>query len=87
VVHRVIPEASDKARNTIHGTVHIIVRVAINSDGTVSSADLDSPAVSQYFADLALKAARQWQFAPSAGASAVLRFDFTNAATTAAVAR
>ena len=87
VVHRVIPEVSEKARNTIHGTVHIEVRVAINSDGTVSSADLDSPAVSQFFANLALKAARQWQFAPSSGASAVLRFDFTNSAATASVAR
>ena len=82
-----IPEVSEKARNTIHGTVHIEVRVAINSDGTVSSADLDSPAVSQFFANLALKAARQWQFAPSSGASAVLRFDFTNSAATASVAR
>jgi TonB family protein len=81
----VIPEAPDKARNTIHGTVRINVRVEINSDGSVSSADLDAPAVSQYFASLALKAARQWQFAPSSGSSAVLRFDFTNSATTAAV--
>jgi TonB family protein len=87
VIHRVIPEVSDKARSTIRGTVHINVRVAINADGTVSSADLDSPAVSQYFANLALKAARQWQFAPASGPSAVLRFDFTNSATTATVAR
>ena len=85
VRHQVIPEAPDKARNTIHGTVRINVRVEINSDGSVSSADLDAPAVSQYFASLALKAARQWQFAPSSGSSAVLRFDFTNSATTAAV--
>jgi TonB family protein len=85
-LHQVIPEVSEKARNTIHGTVRINVRVELNSDGTVSSADLDSPAASQFFANLALKAARQWQFAPSSGSSAVLRFDFTKSATTAAVA-
>jgi TonB family protein len=87
VSHRVIPEASDRARNTIHGTVRIGVRVQINSDGTVSSADLDSPVASQYFSDLALKAARQWRFVPSGSSSALLRFDFTNSAATASVIR
>lgn len=85
VTHKVVPEVSQKARDTIRGTVRINVRVQLNSDGSVSSADLDSPAPSQFFANLALKAARQWQFAPSAGASALIRFDFTNASTSASV--
>lgn len=85
VTHKVIPEVSQKARDTIRGTVRINVRVQLNSDGSVSSADLDSPAPSQFFANLALKAARQWQFAPSTGASALIRFDFTNASTSASV--
>jgi TonB family protein len=85
VTHRVIPEVSQKARDTIRGTVRIHVRVQLNSDGSISSAELDSPAPSQFFANLALKAARQWQFAPSAGPSALIQFDFTNASTSASV--
>src|SRR5579862_950267 len=85
VTHKVIPEVSQKARGTIRGTVRINVRVQLNSDGSVSSADLDSPAPSQFFANLALKAARQWQFASSTGSSALIRFDFTNASTSASV--
>jgi len=85
VTHKVIPDVSQKARGTIRGTVRVNVRVQLNSDGSVSSADLDSPAPSQFFANLALKAARQWQFVPSAGPSALIRFDFTNAATSASV--
>ena len=87
VAHRVIPEVPDKARSTIHGTVRISVRVQIDPDGTVSSAELDSPAVSQFFGNLAVKAARQWRFAPSRGSTALLRFDFTNSATSASMVR
>jgi TonB family protein len=86
VVHQVIPEVSAKARSTIRGTVRINVRVQLNPDGSVSSADLDSPAPSRFFADAALKAARGWRFAPSAASSALLRFDFTSASSTASVA-
>ena len=78
--------------------MRINVRVQLNPDGTVSSAELAAPAPSQFFADLALKAAQQWQFgapsspSPSAssGASAsalpsstVIRFDFTATSTAA----
>jgi TonB family protein len=86
-VHQVIPDVSEKARSTIRGTVRINVRVQVNPDGTVSSAALDSPASSQFFANLALKAARDWRFAPSANPSALLRFDFTNTGGTAYVVR
>jgi TonB family protein len=99
IIRKVLPQVSEKSRSTIHGTVRINVRVRFNADGTVSSAELASPAPSQFFADLALKAARQWQFgapsspAPSSassGASAstlpsstVIRFDFTPTSTAA----
>jgi TonB family protein len=89
VIHKVLPEVSEKSRSTIHGTVRINVRVRLNPDGTVGSADLDTPASSQFFANLALKAARQWQFAASSSGSSVLpsttliRFDFTQTATSA----
>jgi TonB family protein len=78
--------------------VRINVRVQLSPDGTVSSAELVNPAVSQFFADLALKAARQWQFARPNSASAdsasssgeansptsaTIRFDFTQISTAA----
>jgi TonB family protein len=99
IIHKVLPQVSEKSRSTIHGTVRINVRVQLNPDGTVSSAALAAPAPSQFFADLALRAAQQWQFgAPSSpspssassGASAstlpsstVIRFDFTPTSTAA----
>jgi serine/threonine-protein kinase len=99
IIRKVLPQVSEKSRSTIHGTVRINVRVQLNPDGTVSSAALAAPAPSQFFADLALKAAQQWQFgAPSypspssasSGSSAstlpsstVIRFDFTPTSTAA----
>jgi TonB family protein len=56
--------------------------VQLDPDGKVSSAELANPAPSQFFADLALKAARQWQFAPFSP-STVVRFDFTPTGTAA----
>jgi len=88
VLRKVLPEVSEKSRSTIRGTVRINVRVQLNPDGTVSSAELANPAPSQFFANLALKAARQWQFTQPSGASEpspspVIRFDFTQTSTSA----
>jgi TonB family protein len=54
----------------------------LNADGSVASAELANAASSRFFADLALKAARQWRFAAGTQ-SAVVRFDFTQAGTNA----
>jgi TonB family protein len=88
IQRKVLPVVSEKARSTIRGNVRINVRVQLNPDGTVSSAELAAPAPSQFFADLALKAARQWQFAPLSSSDAlpsstVVRFDFTQTSTAA----
>jgi TonB family protein len=90
VIRKVMPVVSEKSRSTIRGTVRINVRVHLNPDGTVSSAELANPASSQFFGDLALKAARQWQFAaPSSSPSeplapsTIIRFDFTQTSTAA----
>jgi TonB family protein len=85
VLRKVLPEVSEKSRSTIRGTVRINVRVQINPDGTVSTAELANPAPSQFFAAAALKAARQWQFA-TPSSSAIIRFDFTPTSTSAALA-
>jgi TonB family protein len=83
VLDQVLPEVSEKARATIHGKVRLVVRVHVDSSGNVSSAELDSPGPSKFFADLALQAARRWEFqSPEADGHSLpsewlLRFEFT----------
>jgi len=62
VLDQVLPKAAPKALETIQGTVRVVVRVQVDAAGNVTDAELDSPGPSKYFADLAEKAARQWQF-------------------------
>jgi TonB family protein len=64
ILDQVLPEVSEKARATIHGTVRVSVLMHVDAAGNVSEAAFDSPGPSQYFADLALKAARRWEFNP-----------------------
>jgi TonB family protein len=83
VLDQVLPEVSEKARATIHGVVRVTVRVHADPTGNVSEAALDSAGPSKFFADLALQAARRWQFAsPDVGGHSVpsewlIRFEFT----------
>ena len=83
VLDQVLPDVSEKARATIQGVVRVSVRVKVDPTGNVSEAALDSPGPSPYFADLALKAARRWQFtSPEAGGHSIpsewlIRFHFT----------
>ena len=87
VVRQVLPDASKSARNTITGKVRVNVRVNVDSSGKVTAATLASPATSQYFAKLALKAAQGWEFAPpqvngqAAPSTWILRFRFGRAGT------
>lgn len=64
VAHQALPDVPASARNTITGTIKVAVRVDVDAEGKVSSAKLSSAGPSQYFANLALKAARQWKFSP-----------------------
>jgi eukaryotic-like serine/threonine-protein kinase len=61
---QVAPQVPAKALATIHGTVRVAVKVHVDASGNVAEAALDAPGPSKYFADLALKAARQWVFTP-----------------------
>ncbi len=87
VTHQVVPNVPQKAMDTIHGTLKVSVRVAVDASGNVADATLDVPGPSKYFANLAMKAARQWTFSPvnaegqSAPSEWILRFEFTNTAT------
>ena len=82
VLDQILPEASPGALATIHGVVRVGVRVQVDPSGAVSDAALDSPGPSKYFADLALQAARRWQFtSPEAGGHSIpsewlIRFQF-----------
>jgi hypothetical protein len=79
VVQSVRPDVPAKARATIHGKVPIFVRVEADAGGAVSSAQIESGGTSKYFADLALKAAKQWKFAPGDGEHVwILKFEFTH---------
>ncbi len=78
VIHRVIPDASQGALDTIRGTVRVSIRAHVNPSGDVSEVTIDSPGPSRYFARLAQQAAQQWKFSPSGATSDwILRFEFT----------
>jgi TonB family protein len=65
VVQQILPDAPQKARDTIQGKVRVSVKVHVNESGSVTEAAFAAPGPSQYFADRALKAAQLWKFAPA----------------------
>jgi eukaryotic-like serine/threonine-protein kinase len=83
VLDQVLPDVPQKARGTIHGKVRVSVRVHVDAAGGVSEAEFESPGPSQFFANLALQAARKWAFTPpevngkSVTSEWRLRFEFT----------
>jgi TonB family protein len=86
VAERVLPQASQKASETISGKIQVSVRITVDASGKVSEAALDSPGPSKYFAKLALETARQWRFKPrqadgrAVSSAWVLHFQFTRTA-------
>ena len=83
VLNQVMPEVSPGARATIRGTVHVAVKIHVDTAGNVAGAELFSPGPSRYFADQALQAAHRWDFAPAkvdghaVPSEWVVRFEFT----------
>jgi TonB family protein len=76
VVHQVLPEITDKARQTVHGTVVLVINVTVDPSGEVTDASL-RPTGSKYLGKLALEAARKWRFAPGGPQERSLRFEIT----------
>lgn len=72
VTRRVIPDIPKSARNTIHGTIKVSVHVDVGPDGKVVGAKFKTSGPSHYFAQKAMKAAEQWQFAPQGETTAWL---------------
>jgi TonB family protein len=64
VLTRSAPDVPHQASNTIHGTVVVVVRASVDTDGEVTRAELASHGPSAYFARLALESARTWKFRP-----------------------
>jgi TonB family protein len=83
VLQQVLPDVSEKALSTIHGAVRLAIRAQVNVQGKVADAQVESPSGSSYFNELALKAARRWQFEPRDSSSGdatrvyLLHFEFT----------
>lgn len=87
VFQQVLPDVPKKARDTIRGTVRVSVRVNVDPSGGVAGATFDSPGPSKYFANLALEAARRWEFWPAkvdgrnVASEWILRFAFKQTST------
>jgi TonB family protein len=83
VLSQVLPDVSQKARDTIWGRVRVSVKVHVDPSGDLTGAELDSPGPSKYFAGLALQAARRWEFAPAkvdgsnVSTDWIVRFEFS----------
>lgn len=72
VADRVLPKVSQRSLNTITGKVKVTVKLAVDPNGKVTNAALQSAGPSQYFAKVALDASRRWKFdAPQTGGSPV----------------
>jgi TonB family protein len=86
VLDQVLPQASSKALATIRGTVRVAIRARVDAAGSVTSAELEAPGPSKYFAGLAENAARKWVFSPpevdqrSVPSEWLIRFEFTQGA-------
>ena len=65
VLNRDVPDVPERASNTIHGTVSVIVRASVDSGGAVTNADFATHGPSAYFARIALESARKWRFKPA----------------------
>jgi eukaryotic-like serine/threonine-protein kinase len=64
-LQQILPDAPQKARDTIRGKVRVSVKVHVNESGAVTEASLAAPGPSQYFSDRTLKAAQLWKFTPA----------------------
>lgn len=63
-MREVLPKVPKSARDTIHGTIRVKVRVMLDQAGNVAHARFDSTGPSKYFARQALQAAVGWKFVP-----------------------
>jgi TonB family protein len=93
VAHQVMPDVPRSASSTIRGAVRVGVRVEADASGKVIGESLEAAGPSKYFANLAEKAARNWEFLPpTADGQAtpsgwIVRFEFAQDGTKATATR
>jgi TonB family protein len=89
VRQKILPDVPQSASDTVQGTIRVNVKVVVDPSGSVVDATLVSPGPSQYFARLALEAARRWKFWPEKvdgqhiSNEWILKFEFTRTGTDA----
>src|ERR1700682_6257611 len=87
VLQQDVPNVSQKARASIQGKVRVSVKVHVDQSGNVTGAEFVSAGSSKYFADLAMRSAQKWEFAPAklngqyVATDWVLRYEFGNSGT------
>jgi TonB family protein len=87
VTHKVMPDVSQRALNTIQGKVRVSMKLNVDPSGKVTDAKFEAPGPSRYFADAAINAAKNWTFAPPSAngeklaSQWLLRFEFAPAGT------
>jgi eukaryotic-like serine/threonine-protein kinase len=64
VAYRAVPDVPQHISDGIQGHIRIRIVVQVDAGGNVADAAIDVPGPSQYFANKALKAAREWKFTP-----------------------
>jgi TonB family protein len=87
VAERMMPQAPQDALDTIHGTVRVRVKLAVDASGNVTGATFADAGPSKYFARLAMDAAQKWRFAPGAEGERVVEFDFQRTGVAAGLAK
>ena len=88
VVQQPMPAVSKSARDTIHGTIKVRVKVAVDAAGNVQNATFATVGPSKYFARQAMQAAQQWKFVPAQGQDPrtwIVQFGFKRSGTDAAL--
>lgn len=87
VLKKVVPDVPRSARNTIQGTVRVSVLASVDPSGSVSATRFENRGPSAYFANVAMKAAKDWKFkSPQVNGHEVasnwtLHFDFKRSGT------
>lgn len=79
-VTQVQPEVSQKALDTIRGTVRVAIEVTIDRNGDVLATQATIPGPSRYFERASHAAAEKWKFTPSSSdtpRTMLLRFHYT----------
>lgn len=79
-ITKVQPDVSQRALDTIRGTVRVAIEVTIDGDGNVIATNTTNPGPSRYFERASRTAAEKWQFNTSDSVeprTILLRFHYT----------